>query len=107
MISGTDTFTANYYQFRNLDLVYGLNIIGTPSIVSPSLTYGDFQLAASGTMMTVAGSVITQNPQLVIKNVKFATSSGMTGGTNVTATSTTGSFWKFNQHYGNRAGEAY
>jgi hypothetical protein len=99
------TFDANYYQIRNTD-TSGLAFSGSPTV--QSLSYGDFLVARNGSSaMTVAGSVITQNPLLLIRNAKFATTSVLTNSFNVTATGATGSFWKFTQSYGNFQGEAF
>ena len=99
------SLNAQYYQIRNTD-ANGLNISGTPSVVS--LANGDYQLAQSGGyMMSVNASVINQNPLLQILQVRFATSSGVTSGSNVREVGTPTSYWWFKQHYGNFAGEAY
>ncbi len=58
-------------------------------------------------MLTVAASVITQNPLKIFTRNSFATSTGIGAGYNVTVTGTTASSWKFNLHYGNYDGEAY
>jgi len=99
------TLSAQYYKLRNTDL-NGLNLSGTPTITS--LSNGDYQLAVNGgSMVTVTASVINTNPLSVFKYDEFATSSGVTSGYNVTESGAPTSYWKFNLHYGNYAGEAY
>ncbi|HUO50727.1 MAG TPA: hypothetical protein VMU25_04165, partial [Candidatus Paceibacterota bacterium] len=97
---------AQYYQIRNTD-ASGLNFSGSPYVAS--LANGDYQLAqATGaSMMTVAASVINANPGLQIQNVRFATSTGVTSGFNVTEVGSPTSYWWFRNHYGNYAGEAH
>ncbi len=105
-ISGGTT-SAQYYQFANLG-TSGLNISGSPTITSPSLGNGLFTLAASGTAMTVAASVINANPALQIFDVGFATSTGVSAGTNVTEVGTpTSSYWWFRSSYGSIQGENF
>lgn len=99
------TFNANYYSIRNTNSS-GLSFSGTPSI--QTLSDGDFELGVNGgSMMTVAGTVINANPLEISMRNRFATSTGIATGTNVTATGSSGSAWKFNLHYGNLASEAY
>ncbi len=99
------TLNAQYYQIRDTSLA-GLSLSGSPTITS--LANGDFELGANtGTMMTVASTVIDQNPALQIQQVKFATSTGITSGTNVTESGTPSSYWWFRNHYGNYAGENF
>jgi hypothetical protein len=99
------TLNASYYVLRDTD-ANGLNLTGSPTITS--LSRGDFLLGVNGgTTMTVAGSVITTNPLKIMLGNKFATSTGITSGSNVKVTGTTGSFWKFNLHYGALGGESY
>lgn len=99
------TLNAQYYEIRNTD-PNGLNLTGSPTITG--LSNGDFLMAtSSNTMITVAGSVITANPLKIIKFVKFATSTGVVNGFNVTGTGATASYWKFNLGYGNLYGESY
>ncbi len=59
--------------------------------------------SGTGSMMTVAGSVISANPVKIMYRLGFIAS----GGNNVTATGTTASAWRFVNHYGGRDGEAY
>lgn len=100
------TFTANYYLFRDLDRS-GINLSGAPTI--SSLTYGDLLMAhpSGGTLITVASTTINANPLKIIKNVKFATTTAVLSGANVTERGTTTSSWKFNLHYGGFDGEEH
>ena len=99
------TLNANYYSFRNLT-AGGLTLTGSPTITS--LSNGDYELAINGgSLLTVAGSVIDANPLKIITYNRFGTSTGITAGTNVTATGSSNSSWKYNLHYGDIDGEAY
>jgi Domain of unknown function (DUF2341) len=103
-ISG-GTINAQYYAFRDLSPV-GLNISGTPTITS--LSNGDFELVASGgSLITVAGTAIDANPLKIMQTNRFGTSTGVVSGTNVTATGSSISSWKFNLHYGDIDGEGF
>ena len=103
-ISG-GTLNANYYAIRHTNQ-NGLNISGSPTITS--LSYGDYELSyPGGTSITVAGSAITANPLKIMVGNRFATTTSLGSGFNVTATGSTASSWKFNLHYGNLAGEAF
>lgn len=98
------SLNANYYSLRHTD-TNGLNLSGSPTITS--LSYGDYELSyPNGSLITVAGSVITANPLKIIVGNRFATTTALTGN-NVKATGTTASSWKFNLHYGNLAGESF
>ena len=99
------TINASYYQTRNMN-VAGLSLLASSTVIS--LANGDFSIDINGgSGMTVASSTISTNPALQILNVKFATSTGISSGFNVTETGTSTSFWRFKQHYGNYAGEAF
>lgn len=103
-ISG-GSLQAQYYSIRNTD-ANGLYLSGTPSILS--LANGDFELGINGgSMMSLAASVIDQNPALQIQRVSFATSSGISSGYNVSATSSASSYWWFRNHYGAYASESF
>ena len=56
-------------------------------------------------MMTVSGSTITANDLQTMYRVRFATSTGVATGTNVTNTGSSVGSWRFTSHYGNLAGE--
>jgi len=100
------TLNASYYKIRNTG-TNGLNLSGTPTITS--LSYGDLELGTTGgSSMTVDETVINQNAGLTISNMRFATSSGVTSGWNVTRTGTTINAWTFNgTTAGNYYGESY
>jgi hypothetical protein len=99
------TWNAQYYQFRNLG-TSGLNLLGTTTIAL--MNNGDFSLdITGGTSITIASSTIDQNASAQYFTIKFATSSGVTSGYNVTRLGVTGSAITFNNEYGNFAGEAY
>lgn len=99
------TISAQYYQFRNIGQ-FGLQLLGSSTV--SSLRDGDFELSVDGgTMLTVSSTTIDANPGLQIFTVRFATSTGVVGGSNVTAIGTSTSFWRFRQHYGNFAGEQF
>jgi len=97
-------WTAQYYQFRNMNSI-GLNLIGTTTI---SMNNGDFSLDVNGgSSITVSSTTIDQNASQQFFYVKFATSSGITSGYNVLRTGTTTNSFTFNSEYGNFAGEAF
>jgi Domain of unknown function (DUF2341) len=99
------TFTAQYYQVRDM-VAAGLEFSGTPTI--SQLSDGDFELSVNGgTMMTVPAAVLTANPAKTWNRVKFATSTGITSGANVTTTGVTASSWRFTPSLGNYYGETY
>ncbi len=58
-------------------------------------------------MMTVAAAALDANASLNVYYVKFATSSGVTGGFNIKVVGTTANAWTFRSTYGNYDGEAY
>ncbi len=98
------TFTANYYQYRNLASA-GLALSGTPVITS--LSYGDFELAVSGgSLITLSSTTLNANASLIITGNSFATTSAITGN-NVTLTGSTSNAWTFVSHSGNLDGENY
>lgn len=99
------TINAQYYSVRNTD-ANGLSLSSTASVTT--MSDGDFQLGTNGgTMIKVTSTVIDANPLLQIQRNRFATSSGITSGFNVTETGTPSSYWWFRNHYGNFAGENF
>ncbi|MFZ2886276.1 MAG: DUF2341 domain-containing protein, partial [Minisyncoccia bacterium] len=99
------TLNAEYYQVRNTD-ANGLSISGTPSITS--LSRGDFELGVNGgTMITATAAAIDANASLDIDTVRFATSTGISSGSNVVRSGTSTSAWNFNFSHGNYDGEAF
>jgi len=105
-LSITDgTINAQYYTITDTDSE-GFALLGSTTVTS--LADGTYVLAAdTGTMLTVSSSTIDTNPELQIQRVSFATSSGVTSGSNVTASGTPSSFWWFRGHYGTYDGEQY
>jgi hypothetical protein len=98
-------WNAQYYQFRNMN-ASGLSLTGTSTITS--MNNGDFSLdVQNGSSMTIASTSIDQNASQQYFYVKFATSSGVTAGFNVTRTGTSTNSITFNSEYGNFTGEAY
>ena len=84
----------------------GIIFTGTPTIGTFSRT--DHVVAINGaTAMTVGGTVIDVNQAKNFTSNIFATSSGVTSATNVTATGTTVSSWRFTNHLGALSGEAF
>lgn len=102
----SSTLNAQYYQVRNTNAA-GLSLSGSTTITS--LANGDFELGTNGgSLITVASTTINHNPALQIQHVRFATSSGITSGINVTQSGTTpASYWWFRNASGNLAGEAF
>lgn len=103
-IGGTASTTMSHYSFDDMD-GNGLTFSGTPNVVN--LSNGSFTVSvASGTAITVGGTVINQNPARTFTTNAFGTS---TGGLafNVTATGTTASSWRFTNHAGVIDGEGY
>lgn len=104
-LSGTASSTWSRFALANMD-ANGLQFSGTAKVVGISL--GRFDISQNGgSGMTVAGSVITQNPAKTFSNLNFATSSGVSSAYNVTASGTTTSSWRFTNHTGALAGEAF
>jgi lipopolysaccharide export system protein LptA len=103
-ISGAST-TAQYFQFRNLG-ARGLEFSGSP--VVNLLSNGDLETTISGgTMMTVAPSVITQNPFTIVSSMRFATTSPLGTVYNVTEIGFPVGSWRMTGAYGNLAGESF
>ncbi len=99
------TFEATYFSVRNLTAA-GLILAGTTNV--NSLSYGDMELSAEGgTLISVASSVIDQNPTKLMSGNRFATGTGATMGINVKRTGNTSNYWYFQGHYGGLSGEAY
>lgn len=103
-IGGSASTTLNYYEITDID-TNGLTFTGTPSVTDISFGYVTVaNNADSG--ITVGGTAINANPALTFTQNGFATTSGVTTGTNVTATGTSVSSWRFTNHYGDIDGEA-
>ncbi len=100
------TLNASHYQIRNTD-PNGLNFSsGSPTITS--LDYGDLELGVTGgTMITLAGTVIDANASKQINYISFATTTGISSGSNVYRTGSPISAWTFLNYNGNYGGESY
>ena len=99
------TLNARYYEFADLD-TDGLTFTGSPTITT--LSDGAWVLdTTNDAALTVAGSVIDQNPGKNILNNQFATTSGVTNAVNVRTTGSTVSSWRYNVHYGDVDGEDF
>ena len=97
------TWQSQYATFRNMNAT-GLSFSGTPTVYP--LTDVDFELAVTGgSLITVAGTTITQNPINTAYRTRFATSTGAPTGYNVTQSGTTATVWRFTDHYGGFDGE--
>lgn len=84
----------------------GINFTGAPTVTDFSYTDHLVEIN-NATAVTVAGTVIDANPAKNFTNNFFAESGGVTTPKNVTATGTSISSWRFTNHYGNIAGEAF
>lgn len=103
-IGGSASTTLSYYTFANMDTA-GLTFSGAPTV--NNISRGSFTVSQNGgTAITVGGSVIDQNQAKTFTNNVFATTTGVTA-SNVTATGTTVSSWRFTNHSGVIAGEAF
>lgn len=98
------TLNALNYAVRNID-ANGLVLSGTSTIAS--LSSGDYELAVNaGSLITLSSTTLNANASKVITNVRFATTSPISGN-NVELIGTTASAWTFNSHQGNLDGETY
>lgn len=105
IISGTASTSWDMVVIRNIN-ASGTVFTGTPTIGTFSRT--DHLIAINGgTGITVGGTVIDTNQAKNFTNNIFASSTGVTGATNVTATGTTVSSWRFTNHQGALSGELY
>ena len=108
VVIASSTIEANYYSFRYLD-TNGLQFTGSTTVVS--LDNGDLELADlsdGGTMITVDKTAIEENPLLQLFDIRFATSTGVTSGSNVTQSGgAPSSYWWFRDHTGNYDGESF
>jgi hypothetical protein len=86
----------------------GVQFSGTPLV--NQLSNGSFEMSvASGTIVTLASTVINTNANVTFSADRFATTSANTKGFNVTYTgpATGSNFWLFTGAYGNLAGESF
>ncbi len=104
-VGGTASTTMRNYLVRNTDTA-GLVFTGSAKV--HNLSYGDYLVTQnSASAITVGGTVLTASPARTFTENVFATSSGVTGAINVTATGTALSSWRFTNHTGSLAGEQY
>ena len=104
-VGGSASTSMQYYEVRN-GVSAGLTLTGSATVVT--LSNGDYEVSQNGfSALTVGGTVITANPAKNMNKVRFALAGGASSGTNVTATGTTVSAWRFANHYGGRDGEAF
>ncbi len=104
-LGGTMTTNFNRVQFRNINSS-GVVFTGTPTVNDFSRT-DHLVTANGGTAMTVGGTVINENEAKNFTSNVFAEPGGVTSPSNVTATGTSVSSWRFTNHTGNIAGEAF
>jgi hypothetical protein len=99
------TINWNRVQVRDIG-TNGVVMAGAPIVTNFSNT--DHLVTTDGaSALTVGGTVINANEAKSFTGNIFATSTGVTSAFNVTATGTTVSSWRFTNHTGNLAGEAY
>ncbi len=104
-LGGTMTTEWDSVVVRDTDLA-GIVFTGTPTVTSFNNT--DHLVTANGaTALTVAGTVIDTNPAKNFTDNRFAESGGVTNPKNVTVTGAPLSSWRFTNHIGNIAGEAF
>lgn len=99
------TVNWNIVNIRNTN-INGVVFAGAPVVTDFSRTNHLIEIN-NGTAITVGGTAINANEAKNFTNNIFASSSGVTGAVNVTATGTTVSSWRFTNHSGNITGEAY
>jgi fibronectin-binding autotransporter adhesin len=104
MIGTGASTTWNHVTIRNINSS-GVVLSGTALVNDFSRTDHLVQING-GTGITVGGTVINANEAKNFTNNVFATSSGITAATNVTATGTSVSSWRFTNHIGALSGEA-
>ena len=103
-ISGDADTEWEHAVIRDID-TNGLTFSGSPNVID--LGSVNFLVEQnSGSAMTVGGTAISASPARNFTDVIFNFDTGVTGATNVTATGTTFSGWRFTAHTGNLDGEA-
>ncbi len=104
LIGGNASTSLQYYEVTDINSS-GLVLTGAPTI--NGLSNGNLEVSQNGgTAMTVGGTVITANPAKNFNQNRFALN-GVGSGSNVTATGTTVSAWRFVNHYGDIDGESF
>ncbi|MCB9811903.1 DUF2341 domain-containing protein [Candidatus Nomurabacteria bacterium] len=102
-VGGTASTTWQYVSIRNIDST-GLSFTGTPTVTT--LGFTDLSADLNGaSSMTVAGSVIDQNPAKNFTNNIFRLGGGVSGASNVTVSGISVSSWRFTNHSGGFDGE--
>jgi hypothetical protein len=104
-IGATASTTWNYVTIRDINSS-GVVLSGTPTVNNFSHTDHLVKIN-SATAVTVGSTVINANEALSFSGNKFEADSGVTGASNVTATGTAVSSWRFTNHSGNSAGEGF
>ncbi|MFM2339462.1 MAG: hypothetical protein RLZZ360_98 [Candidatus Parcubacteria bacterium] len=105
IIGGSGTANWNYATVRNAS-TSGIIFTGTPIVTDFSRV--DIEVGATGgTGVTIGSTVLNNNPAKNLTNNHFATSTGVSAATNVTATGTAVSSWRFTNHTGSIDGEVY
>jgi hypothetical protein len=104
-IAGTASTTWDRVTIRDIN-ASGVLLSGTPTVVDFSRT--DHLVRINGaSAITVGGTVINQNPAKNFTNNVFEADTGATGAVNVTATGSATAAWRFTNHTGDIAGEAF
>lgn len=104
-IGGSASTTLQHYELRDMDSA-GLTFSGSPDVTT--LSNGDYEVSTeNGSALTVGGSVIDANPAKNFVQTRFALAGGVSNGTNVTATGTSVSSWRFTNHTGGIDGESF
>lgn len=105
LILDSAILNAQYYQLRNMDR-NGLKMVGATTITM--MNNGDLELGVSGgSLMSIASSTLDQNASTYHSAIRFATSTGILAGANVTRLGTSTGAITFQDHTGNIAGESY
>lgn len=104
-IGGTAETEWSYVNIRDIN-ASGVTLAGAPTV--NDFSYTDHLVEINnGSAMTVGGTVINANEAKNFTANVFAAAGGVTGAKNVTATGTSVSSWRFTNHTGNIAGEAF
>lgn len=104
-VGGSGTANFRYYTIQNTD-TQGLTFTG--SVQVSDLSYGEYTVGNDTySAITVGGTAITASPARTFTRNIFTRGGGVSSAYNVTATGTTVSSWRFTNHTGNLAGEAY
>ncbi len=102
---GGGTTNWNRVQIRDINSS-GVVIAGAPTVTNFSNTDHLVKIN-SASALTVGGTAINANEAKSFTGNIFAADIGVTGAVNVTATGTAVSSWRFTNHFGDIAGEAF